>query len=143
MSVGTATRTEGLFFGFDADCLFLRLDARGGPVRQQWTDIDSLRIVFGKPAGYELLVLHPSHAEPIAQLYRHDVPVSRADVQVAADAVLEIAIPWKSLAVSQDDPVHLYVELLQQEQPMERMPHEGTIETVVPSPDYELMMWQV
>jgi len=63
--------------------------------------------------------------KPIAQLYRHDVPVSRSEVQIAADAVLEIAIPWKSLAVSQDDPVHLYVELLQQEQPMERMPHEG------------------
>ena len=33
-------------------------------------------------------------------------------VQVAADAVLEFAIPWKSLAVSQDDPVHLYLELI-------------------------------
>jgi alpha-amylase/alpha-mannosidase (GH57 family) len=143
MSVGTATRTESLYFGFDADHLFLRLDARGGPVRQQWTDIDSLRIVFGRPAGYELLVLRPSRPDPIAQLYRHDVPVSEAEVEIAADAVLEVAIPWKSLAVSQDDPVHLYVELLQQEQRMERMPHEGSLETVVPSPDYELMMWQV
>ena len=26
--------------------LYLRLDARGGPVREQWTDIDSLRVVF-------------------------------------------------------------------------------------------------
>lgn len=143
MSVGTATRTEGFYYGFDADNLFLRLDARGGPMREQWSDIDSLRVVFKRPAGYELLVLHPSRPEPIAQLYRHDVPVSRAEVQIAADAVVEIAIPWKSLAVSQDDSVHLYVELMQHEQPMERIPHEGCIETTVPSPDYEYMMWQV
>jgi hypothetical protein len=143
MSIGTATRSEGLYFGFDADNLFLRLDARGGPVRGQWTDIDSLRVAFSRPAGYELLVLHPWRLEPIAHLYRYDVPIGRPGVQIAADAVVEIAIPWKSLAAAQDDAVHLYVELMQQEQPMERLPHEGSIETVVPSPDYELLMWQV
>ena len=89
------------------------------------------------------MILHPSRPAPIAQLYRCDVPVSRAGVQVVADAVVEIAIPWLSLAMSPDDAVHLYLELMQDEQPMERIPHEGNIETVVPSPDYELMMWQV
>jgi hypothetical protein len=34
------------------------------------------------------------------------------------------------------------MELLKDKQPVERVPHEGAIETMVPSPDYELIMWQ-
>ena len=30
----------------------------------------------------------------------------------------------------------------QDERSIERIPREGTIETAVPSPDFELMMWQ-
>jgi hypothetical protein len=32
--------------------------------------------------------------------------------------------------------------LIQAEQAIERAPNEGAIETSVPSPDYELIMWQ-
>ena len=143
MSVGTATRTENFYFGFDNERLFLRVDARGGPLRDQFSDIDSIRITFLQPDRYELLIMHPSRPSPIAQMYHHDVPVSRSAVQVASDVVLEIAVPWRSLAVAQGDQVHLYLELVQKEQAIERIPHEGAIETAVPSPDYELVMWQV
>ena len=48
----------------------------------------------------------------------------------------------RSLAASVDSPVEFYVELIQNDQPIERAPLAGLIETFVPSPDYELMMWQ-
>ena len=51
-------------------------------------------------------------------------------------------IPFRSLARKTDEPVHFYFELLKDKQPVERIPHEGAIETTVPSPDYELIMWQ-
>ena len=62
--------------------------------------------------------------------------------EAAADLLFELAIPFRSLARKTDEPVHFYVELLKDKQPVERVPHEGAIETIVPSPDYELIMWQ-
>ena len=76
------------------------------------------------------------------QLYNNDVPVSSPGVEAAADAILEIAIPWRSLAVTTGAAVEFYVELLQNDQPIERAPGEGAIETQVPSADFELIMWQ-
>ena len=77
------------------------------------------------------------------QLYRNDVPVTVSGVEAAADMILELAIPFRSLGVTVDAAVHFVVELLEAEQSIERLPHEGAIETIVPSADYELMMWQV
>ena len=143
MSSTTASRIESLQFGFDAEHLFIRLDAHGGPVREQWADLDALRVTFLEPEGFELLVVRPATREPTAQLFQRNVPVSGAAMRAAADAILELAIPWRSLAVGQDDPVHWIVELMRDEDAIERAPTEGAIETTVPSPDFELVLWQV
>jgi hypothetical protein len=144
---GTMTMVqEGLlddvYFGFDTERLLLRLDARGGTVRQRLADIDTLKVTFFEPAGFELVVARPSWQTPLVQLYHQDVAVSDAGVQAAADAILELSIPFDSLAVTTDDPVHLGIELFQNGQSIERVPNEGAIETFVPSPEYELIMWQ-
>jgi len=62
--------------------------------------------------------------------------------EAAADQLFEAAVTFRSLGRKTDEPVHFYVELLKDEQPVERLPYEGAIETIVPSPDYELIMWQ-
>jgi len=142
MSSNTLGRIEELHFGFDADRLLLRLDARGGPVREQLADIETVRVSFYEPAGFELLVAHPSWKDPILQLYHYDVPVSESGVKASGDVILEVSVPWRSLAVSKNAPVQFYVELVKDDRVIERIPNEGPIETKVPSPDYELMMWQ-
>ncbi|MBI3837150.1 MAG: alpha-amylase/alpha-mannosidase [Planctomycetia bacterium] len=141
MTMVKAHRIEELYFGFEAARLLLRFDTEGS-VRKQLADVDTLRVVFSEPAGFELLVTHPGASKPIVQLFHNDVPVSAAGVEAAADTILEIAIPWRSLAAATDAPLHFHAELIQREQSVERIPHSGAIETFVPSPDYELMMWQ-
>jgi hypothetical protein len=79
----------------------------------------------------------------VAQLYHDEIPVAEAGIEVAADILFELGIPFRSLALTSEEPLHFFVELLRDEQPVERIPAEGAIETVVPSPDYELIMWQV
>lgn len=135
-------RVAAMHFGFDPQRLFLRLDARGGTVRERLADVDAVRVTFFEPEGFELLVCRPNWQEPILQLYHHDVAVSESGVEAAADAILEIAVPFGSLAVSTGRRVQFRVELIKDEQPVERLPQEGVIETLVPSPDFELMMWQ-
>jgi alpha-amylase/alpha-mannosidase (GH57 family) len=142
MSRSDTSRLKCLYFGFDAEQLLLRFDSEGGPVREQLADLDTLRITFLDPAGYELLVSRPAWREPILQLYHQDVPVVESGIKAAADAILEIAIPWRTLAVGVDDPVQFFVELIRGEQTVERAPLEGAVATSVPSPEFELMMWQ-
>lgn len=142
MSMVQESRLAGLYFGFDGERLLVRLDARGGTVRERLADIDTVRIVFFQPQGFELLISHPNWQEPIVQLYHNDVPVSESGVLAAGDIILEAAIPLSSLAAATDDPVQFCVELIRQEQSIDRAPTEGAIETSVPSPEFELMMWQ-
>jgi hypothetical protein len=141
MAMADARLIERLYVGFEPERLLLRFDAAGG-VRQRLADVETLRVVFLEPAGFELLVSGPSAPKPPVQLFHNDVPVSAAGAEAAANMILEIAIPWRSLAAATDAPLDFYAELIQHDQPVERIPREGAIETFVPSPDYELMMWQ-
>ncbi len=142
MAMADRRLVSDLYFGFDEDCLLLRLDARDGVWREQLAEVDMLRVVFVQPEEFELLVSHPTWREPIFQLYHRDVPVAESRVRVAADLLFELSIPLRSLAVASEDPIGFYVELLREEKCVQRMPHEGAIETGVPSPDFELIMWQ-
>jgi alpha-amylase/alpha-mannosidase (GH57 family) len=142
MSMVTPGQVSDLYFGFDLERLLLRFDARGGPVREQLADVDALRVTFIEPEDFELVVSHPSHKEPRAQLRRRGAAVSGAGAKAAADQLLEIAVPFRGLGRKTGEPIQFFVELIKNGQPVERIPHEGTIETTVPSADYELIMWQ-
>ncbi|MBN2474531.1 MAG: hypothetical protein JXB62_07975 [Pirellulales bacterium] len=142
MAMAADSLISDLYFGFDPQRLLLRLDCRGGPSREQLAEIDALRVVFLQPEGFELLVSHPAWKEPIVQLYHDDVAVAESNIEAASDLLLELAVPFQSLAVVTDEPIQFCLELLQGDKSLERIPHEGAIETAVPSPDYELIMWQ-
>jgi hypothetical protein len=142
MSMVQEGRVGSVYFGFDGERLLLRVDMRNGTAREQLADVDTLRLEFLEPQGFELLVSHPSWQQPILQLYHHDVPVSQSGVAASADNILEIAVPPRSLGASIDDPIHFRLDLLQGESSVERVPTEGAIETTVPSPEFEMMMWQ-
>jgi len=142
MAMVAEVLVSDFYFGFDTERLLLRLDARDGPFREQLAEVEMLRIVFLQPEGFELLVSHPAWKEPILQLYHDDVPVAESGAEAAVDVLFELAVPFRSLALSTEEPVHFYIELIANERSLERIPHEGVIETFVPSPDYELIMWQ-
>jgi alpha-amylase/alpha-mannosidase (GH57 family) len=142
MSMADRRRVRDLYFGFDDQRLLVRLDASGSSAREQLADIDALRLTFLEPAGFELSIAEPGSPEPLARLYHDDMLVSQAGAEAAADAIVEIAIPWLSLGLATGAEVQFFVELVSQGQSLERMPRDAVIETRVPSPDFELMMWQ-
>ena len=98
--------------------------------------------MFLQPEGFEVVVSHPSRKAPEVQLWRYGSVMAGSHAEAAADQLFELAIPFRSLARKTDEPVHFYIELLKDKQSVERVPHEGAIESFVPSPDYELIMWQ-
>ncbi len=142
MSQAEAGLISDLYFGFDLQRLAVRLDARGGPLTEKLSEIDTIKLAFFQPEGYEIQVSRLDRKTPKAQLVNNDDSVAHAGLKVAADQILELTVPLGSLALRTDDPVHFFVQLFKEGKPVERVPAEGAIETAVPSPDYELIMWQ-
>jgi hypothetical protein len=75
-------------------------------------------------------------------LYHNDVPVAESGIVAATDRIVELSVPLQTLGLTTDDPIQFYIELLDGDQSLERAPVEGAIDTTVPSPEYELLMWQ-
>ena len=78
------------------------------PSANDWHDIDTLRVAFYQPAGFELLI---SPAQ-LAAADRAALSPRRAGGRIgraaAADHVLEVAIPLRSLALETEDPVAVF-----------------------------------
>lgn len=131
-----------LYFGFNVGSLFLRIDF-DGPARTVLADFDGLRVGFAEPAGWEVRVLRPARAGQEIELWHRDAPAAAGDVAVGIDQICELAVPFGRLGVQADQPVQFFVELLEGLQGCDRAPREGTINLLVPSADFEQIMWDV
>ena len=58
-------------------------------------------------------------------------------------ALSNSAVPFCRLGLKDGDPIRFYVELLGGDASLDRAPREGIFELVVPTPDFERIMWQV
>lgn len=142
MSMADRRIIEEVYFGFDTERLLLRIDTHAQAARDALAGIDQLRVVFVTPPDYDIVVQQPGAAHPAARLRRGETVLSRATVEAATDLIFELAVAWRDLGLKVDSQIEFYVELLRGDQSVERAPAEGAIETSVPSPDYELLMWQ-
>jgi alpha-amylase/alpha-mannosidase (GH57 family) len=142
MNLAATGLISDLYFGFDTERLFIRLDSAGVPLRERLAEIAKMRITLFQPEGFQLLISGPSERNPRVELLDRDVVVSNAGIEAATDWIFELSIPFRTLGVATDAPIQFAVELLEGDQAVERIPSEGAIETTVPSPDYELIMWQ-
>ena len=114
-----------------------------GRSASSWPTSQALRVVFLQPEGFELVVVasQPEGAGGAAVAPRRRRWPGRTP-RPRPTSSSSWPSPSAASACKTDEPVHFYVELLKDKQPVERVPHEGAIETAVPSPDYELIMWQ-
>ncbi len=51
-------------------------------------------------------------------------------------------VPFTELKLQPDAPIQLYLEAFAGNKSIDRVPREGTLELVTPTPDFELVMWQ-
>lgn len=144
MAMVTQGPMKALWFGFSPTQLLLRVDASSGAARDGFGGATTLRIGFVDPADYEIRVNGPSLPRPVAAIHRGDDLVCNGEtVEVATDKVLELAVPFDRLGLTPDDKVRFYVELLRDGTSLDRAPREGIFELLVPSPDFERLMWRV
>jgi len=143
---GTMTLvTEGVikdvYFGFDKENLFCRVDT-AGRAADALKEFDELHLRFAEPSHTEIRISGIGSKEASGTLYRKNRAVSKAEVKVACDHILEMSVPFDDLKLTADDPIQMYFELFSGKQSIERAPNEGMLSVVTPSADFEQVMWQ-
>jgi alpha-amylase/alpha-mannosidase (GH57 family) len=135
---------QAVWFGFDAERLFVRVDTEGGPASERLAEATQLRVGFVDPADWEVAIQSPALARPLALINHGGRPSGNGTiVEAATDRIFELAVPFGRLGLKAGDPVRFYVELLDGETSLDRAPREGIFELSVPTPDFERIMWQV
>ena len=141
-SGGAMHRTGGtvkdLYYGFDADRFFLRLDFVDGEDERKGLD---LALDFLAPRALRVLVhgmgqgSHPVSAGE-GEVQR---PIGSAECEVGT--VLELGVPFEALGLVAGDRVELVALTLSDGRPIESFPSHERLRFTVPSPDFEDTMW--
>ncbi|MGQ0636383.1 MAG: alpha-amylase/alpha-mannosidase [Planctomycetaceae bacterium] len=130
-----------LYFGFDLECLMLRIDTARA-AQDDLAKVQEVRIGFLEPQDYEIRITDPGRPTMQARLYRQRELQPAAAIRCACAQILELTVRFCDLELEPEAPIHLYVDVLAEGQSVDRAPREGAIELNVPGPDYEQIMWQ-
>ncbi len=149
MKVATARYTEDpylskIFFGFDRDHLFLRLDPhRAEQVAEELT----VEIHFEKPIPISIcfpyhLEKNPEQKFQIAGNGEMDqIPVEKSSIR--KEKVFELMIPFSDLGFSSGQEVWFQVYILKDSKMVAPYPRDGLISFNVPDQDFESRMWTI
>lgn len=136
--------TEGLmstiYYGFNQDTLFLRIDPRGS--FQEFPEDSVLSIEIIRPFPFRVDV--PLRQKVSAKLLRRSDAgwtEVREIPDVAVVDILECAIRFRDVEAKERDELNLFVSVRKGNEQIERCPWRGYITITVPTSDFEAMMW--
>ena len=131
---------SALYYGFNKDNLYLRLD----PVVpfSEFPEDTEFNIQIVKPSPQKILF----STKPVltATLYmRRDGEWEKIKdlPDVAMQDIFEIGIPFTDLNAKEKDELHLFISMTKNGEEIERCPWRGYISIIVPTPDFEAMLW--
>ncbi len=132
---------SSLYYGFNKDNLFLRMDF--SIPFSELPDNTKISITTIKPSPCKIIVsIKPflSYAELLRKTDGDwekikDIP------DVAMQDIFEIGIPFCDLNAKEKDEMDLCVSIIKNGEELERCPWRGYISLIVPTPDFEKMMW--
>jgi alpha-amylase/alpha-mannosidase (GH57 family) len=142
MAMATQGPLREIYFGFDLDNLFVRVDC-DRPGRFALADYDVLRLGFVEPSGFEVRVEQPGRPAQRAELLHGGQSVKAPGLQVAIDQITELAVPFDLLGVEIEEHLQFFIELQRGGQGQDRAPREGALVVARPSPHFEQIMWDV
>jgi len=145
-----STLARKLYFGFDLENLFIRVDFAQDAADSLGPGADrELFVQVSQPSQYRIkIVMKQSQGDALASL---DVlsqkngewqPVTSLN-SVAVGRVLEMAIPFRILGCKPHDKVRFAVKVTKNGDVIESIPEGSSIETIVPGPDFEQEEWLV
>ncbi len=143
-SGGSMHKTECLvskiYYGFNRDTLFLRLDPMGS-----FSDFPENTIVFIniiKPPHFRVRM--PLKAVEKSEILRRagsEWMIVKKDIDVAVMDILECAIHFSDIKATERDEINFFLSVVTEDREIERCPWTGNISVSVPTPDFEAMIW--
>lgn len=131
-----------LYFGFDAERFYLRLDGRKDLSAELPPEV-SVYISFAGPSALQVRATELCHTRPRIELDRAGIVTPCEGASCVLGQILELAIPFRALGLAVGTPVDFFVELTCGGQVRERAPSGGAIRFDVPPPDFDRIEWQV
>ncbi|MGD1075579.1 MAG: glycoside hydrolase [Thermodesulfovibrionales bacterium] len=143
-SGGSMHITESLisrvYYGFNQDTLFIRVDPKGSFDHLFKGLALSVQVI--KPFPYKISV--PFKKGPKAMLLskKDQDWVEVKEIRDAAFGdIFECAIPFQDIEAKVHDELNLFISLQRGDDEIERCPWRGYITITVPTPDFDAMMW--
>lgn len=151
-------RFRRLYFGFDLDRFYLRLDPNAPeesrsvisadvPERAQPPDDLEIHVHFIEPTPAKLVFPIGLADPPQYMFWRSQdgmefLPVRTFD-SICRKKIIELAVPFKDLDVHPGARVHLVVKVMKGDIELERHPQDRPLAFTVPDHTFEATMWRV
>jgi alpha-amylase/alpha-mannosidase (GH57 family) len=135
-----------IYYGFDLRNLFLRIDPSQSLQDDNVQDLGFF-VNFLSPKGMDVEIrITPKERRASAALFRGENGERKeaaAINNVAANEIIELAVPFELLGVKPNDEIHCFITVERNHSEIEKWPYRGFIQVKVPTEDFEAMMWQV
>ena len=144
MHRSTERPVQHVYFGFDADHFFLRLD----PEEDKWGENAaelSIRVRFNLKTPVQIQIARLDTDVPTLRLVRGEGPDEEAELleSIASDQIVELGCPFAKLGLKEGDEAPFAVIVYRNEQVVQRAPENTIITLRVPSGNFEQIMWRV
>jgi hypothetical protein len=131
---------SSLFYGFNKDILFLRLDP--AIPFSELPENTVFSIMLTKPAQIKIAVsISPVLKAELLRKTDGEWEKIKDISDVAVLDIFEIGIPFSDLQAKENDEINFYVSIIKNGEEIERCPWRGYMSLTVPTPDFEAMMW--
>ncbi|MBI5360481.1 MAG: alpha-amylase/alpha-mannosidase [Planctomycetes bacterium] len=130
-----------IYFGFDRDNIYLRLDTSKNP-RESFDDDMNVHIIFTKPSFKKIVVKDLKKEINFCIISKPSNECSMPVFSVAMRDVMEIACPLFKLGFNPEDTVEFCVELKRDDTVIERVPSQTMLKFQLPPKDFETVNWQ-
>jgi alpha-amylase/alpha-mannosidase (GH57 family) len=135
---GGAQAFQALYYAFDLEALYLRLDPAEGPARSAEVATDVRVAILGATKRVAATFpIRPDGTERPGRLGGGDLG------RVTFDSILELALPFAPLGLGPGEKIGLSLHVLRGGVEVERLPRYGYIGFAVPDRDFERLNWTV
>ena len=129
-----------LYYGFNKDNLFLRLDTT--MPFGDLPDDTKFSVNMIRPAPFRVVVgIKPALRAELLKKSDEDWVKIRDISDVAVQDIFEIGIPFSDLNAGEKEEINFFISIMNNDEEIERHPWRGYISVTVPTPDFEAMMW--
>ncbi len=136
---------EDLYFGFDLQNFYLRLDFRR-EILEHLSEETTIKVILSGAKHQVNVSFKPRAREIQKTLKLQKGPYNLYGLQagkIAFSQILELAIPFENLGFVVGEKIYLCVEIWENGLLRERIPRSGCLVFTVPDENFEQVMWQV